>query len=269
MGKSLGQQFIIENRPGAESVLAAEYAARAEPDGYTLYFGSNEAFVANRVRLKSLPYDPDKDFTPVANVVDSASFVVAVRPEVPAKTFAELIAAAKANPGKLGIGVTIGQTDTLAQWINKIAGVDIQRVQYRQNPQAVQGILGDEIQVLLISLPSVEQFVTAENLRIVAVSGSRRFPGLPDTPTIAETYPGLIMESWFVLMAPAATPAHVVDLLNRSVEKVLKEPQVVDRINSFGFVTTTAMTSATLKDRIRDDVALWRKIASDINLEPR
>ncbi len=161
LSRLLGQQFFVENRPGGESVIGAELASQAPPDGYTLYLGTNDALVANRFRLKSLPYDPDKAFTPIANIVDSAPFVVVVHPDLPVKTFDELVSVAKARPDALSYGTTIGISDVLAQWINKTAGIDIHRIPYRQNPEAVRDFLSGRVQILLISLPSVEPFVQA------------------------------------------------------------------------------------------------------------
>ena len=135
LSRSLGQQFFVENRPGGESVIGAELASQAPPDGYTLYLGTNDALVANRFRLKSLPYDADRAFTPIANFVDSAPFVVVVHPDLPVKTFGQLVSVAKARPDALSYGTTIGISDVLAQWINKTAGIDIHRIPYRQNPE--------------------------------------------------------------------------------------------------------------------------------------
>jgi tripartite-type tricarboxylate transporter receptor subunit TctC len=269
LSKALGQQVFVENKPGGESVLGAVLAARASADGYTLYFGNNDALVSNRFRLKSLPYDPDNDFTPIANIVDSAPFAVAVHPDVPAKTFGELMEFARSNPGKLSYGTSIGISDTLAQWINKSANVDILRVPYRVNGQAVQDALSGRVQILLISLPSIEQFVQAGQLRMLAVSGAKRFYKLPDLPTIAETYPGLVIEGWFSLVGPAGIPAEIVQRLNREVDKIVKDREFVERLAQFGFSTSDAMTPHLLTMRVRTDTEHWRKIARDIEMKPQ
>ena len=269
LSKSLGQQFFVENRPGGESVIGAELASQAPADGYTLYLGTNDALVANRFRLKSLPYDPDKAFTPIANFVDSAPFVVVVHPDLRVKTFGELVSVAKARPDALSYGTTIGISDVLAQWINKTAGIDIHRIPYRQNPEAVRDFLSGRVQILLISLPSVEPFVQAGKARIVAVSSSKRFAGLPDTPTIAETYPGLIVEGWFALVGPAGIPTEVVRRLNPEVDKVLRDAEFLQRVRDFGFSTSDAMTPQALAERMREDVARWRRIAQEIGMQPQ
>jgi tripartite-type tricarboxylate transporter receptor subunit TctC len=269
LSKALGQQVFVENKPGGESVLGAVAVARAPADGYTLYFASNDALVSNRFRVKSIPYDPDNDLAPIANIVDSAAFAVAVHRDVPAKTFGELIEFARSNPGKLSYGTTIGLSDTLAQWINKSANVDIQRVPYRVNGQAVQDALTGRVQVLLISLPSIEQFVRSGQLRMLAVSGTKRFFKLPDIPTISETYPGLVIEGWFELMGPAGIPAEIVQRLNSEIDKIVKDPEFIERLAQFGFSTSDAMTPDLLRMRVRTETELWRKIAQEIDLKPQ
>jgi tripartite-type tricarboxylate transporter receptor subunit TctC len=269
LSKALGQQFFVENKPGGESVPGALAVARAPADGYTLYFAFNDALVSNRFRLKSLPYDPDNDLTPIANIVDSAPFAVAVHGDVPVKTFGELIEYARSNPGKLSYGATTGLSDTLGQWINESANVDIQRVPYRVNGQAVQDALSGRVQVLLISLPSIEQFVRSGQLRMLAVSGPKRFFKLPDIPTIAETYPGLVIEGWFELMGPAGIPAEIVQRLNSEIDKIVKDLEFIERLAQFGFSTSDAMTPDLLRMRVRTETELWRKIAQDIDMKPQ
>ncbi len=225
--------------------------------------------MANRFRLKSLPYDPDKAFTPIANIVDSAPFVVVVHPDLPVRTFAELVNVAKTGRDALSYGTTIGISDVLAQWINKTAGIDIRRVPYRQNSEAVQDFLSGRVQVLLISLPSVAPFVQSGKARIVAVSSSKRFSGLSDTPTIAETYPRLVVEGWFALVGPAGVPAEVVRRLNPEVDKVLKDPEFLRRLQDFGFSTSDAMTPQAMVERMQEDVARWQRISREIGLHPQ
>lgn len=266
LSRSFRQQFYIENRPGGEEMIGAEVAARATPDGYSLYLGSNDVMVANRFRLKPSSFHPDAAFVAIANIVDSAPFVVAVNPDVPARSLPELIGLAKAHRARLSYGYTTGISDILGRWINKTAGVDLQPVPYRQNPQAVQNLLAGQIQVLLISWPSVEALVKAGKLRVLAVSSTRRFASLPEVPTIAETYPGLIIEGWFALYGPTGIPPLVAQRLNPAVDKALKDPEVARRIRAYGFTTSGAMSRQWVNANMQADIARWRRIATDIGL---
>ncbi len=268
LSKALGQSFLVDNRAGGQGLIGAELVAKSPPDGYTLYMASQDIYARNLFVFKTLPYDPDRDFIPVANVVDSTPFVLAVHPELPVKSYPELIAYAKARPGKLSMGITIGASEALARWINVRAGTDILLVPYKVNPQAAQAAVAGDIEALIISLPSIDAFVKAGKLRIIAVSSSKRFPQLPSTPTIAETHPGVVMEGRFILMAPAGTPAPILERVNREVDRMLKDPEVVQRIRAFGFSSSDAMTSRTLARSIREARETWRTIAADIKLQP-
>jgi tripartite-type tricarboxylate transporter receptor subunit TctC len=268
LSKALGQSFLVDNRAGGQGLIGAEMAAKAAPDGYTLYMASQDVHAANLYRFKSLPYDPDRDFVPVANVVDSAPFVVAVHPDVPVKSYPELVAYAKARPGKLSIGMTIGASEALARWMNVTAGTEIVPVPYKVNPQAAQDAVAGQIQVLIISLPSIGSFVKAGKLRVIAVSSSKRFASLPDTPTLAEAYPGLVVEGRWMLVAPAKTPRPIIDRLNREVDLILKDAELVQRIRSFGFSSSDAMNAKALQEAIRSSRETWRRIAQDIKLQP-
>ena len=267
LSKALGQSFFVDNRAGGQGLIGAELVAKSPPDGYTLYMASQDVYARNLFVFKSLPYDPDRDFIPVANVVDSTPFVLAVHPDVPVKSYPELISFARARPGKLSMGITIGASEALARWINVKAGTDILLVPYKVNPQAAQAAVAGDIQALIISLPSIEAFVKAGKLRIIAVSSSKRFPQLPAMPTIAETNPGVVMEGRFILMAPAGTPAPIVERVNREIDRMLKDPEVVQRIRSFGFSSSDAMTPKTLTGSIREARETWKRIAADIGLQ--
>src|SRR5262249_31679754 len=139
----------------------------------------------------------------------------------------------------------------------------------RQNPQAVQDLLSGQLQMLLISWPSVEQFVRAGKMRVLAVSSTNRFPSLPDIPTIAEIYPGLIVEGWFKLYGPAGVPSIVAQRLNPIVDQILKDPEVLRRIESYGFFTSGAMTPEWCVANVQEDIVRWRRIAKDVGLEPQ
>ena len=268
LGRSLGQAVIIENRTGGNAIIGAEAAAKSAPDGYTFYLSSQETHAMNLFLFKSLPYDPDRDFMPVANIVDSAPFVVVVHRDVPARTYPEFIAYAQ-KTGRASMGVGVGMAETLAQWMNVVTGVNVEPIRYKAAPQAGQDAAGGQVTAAIVSLPSVAPLVKEGRLRIIAVSSSSRFPPLPDVPRLTDSYPGLVMEGWIFLVAPSGTPASIVQRMNSEVDSALKEPAVIERLNSFGFSTMGAMTPPVMLEKIKDMRATWKKIAQDIKLEPQ
>lgn len=158
-------------------------------------------------------------------------------------------------------------SDILAQWINKEAGIDIALARYKENRQAVQDALAGRTQVLVMSYPSIRPFVDAGKLRVLAVSSGKRFPGLDDVPAITEIYPGVVVGGWWALVAPKGTPEDIIGRVNREMDKILKEAAFVEKIHSFGFTTSDAMTPAQLVQRTRADVALWARVSKEIELK--
>jgi tripartite-type tricarboxylate transporter receptor subunit TctC len=268
LSRALGQPFAIENRPGGQSVIGADIAAKAKPDGYTYYLATDSSMVMNRFLLKSLPYDPERDFVYVANIVDSAPFAVALHESVPAASLPQLVSHAKSRPRELSIGITINNADILAQWINKAAGIDMTIVRYKENRQAVADAVAGRLQVLLISYPSIDSFVKQGRLRLVGVSSPKRFPGLDDVPALSEHYPGMVIGAWWAFVAPAGTPQAAVQRMNREVDAILKDPAMAEKIRGYGFSTSDAMTPATLAERARSGADLWRKLTTLLELKP-
>ena len=210
VSRTLGQQMFVENMPGASGIVGAGAAARAPNDGYTFFFANASGLTSNMFMIKSLPYDPTRDYTPVAMVCDSGPFVVAVHPDLPVKTLAELIVYAKAQPGKLsyavdassGFGVVAGKL------MNKRAAMEMVEVPYRATAQMLQDAATGTIQLMISSVAASDAFVKAGKLRRIAISSERRFPGMEDLPTIGETLPGFVVDGWFAVVAPAGTGIH-------------------------------------------------------------
>jgi len=266
LGNSLGQSFLIVNRTGGNAIVGAEAAAKAAPDGYTYYVSSPETHAMNVFQFKSLPYDPDRDFTAVANI-GSAPFVVAVHPDVPAKTYPEFIAYAK-KTGRASMGVGVGMSDVLAQWMNVVTGTHVLPVRYKSAPLAGQDAAGGQVTAAIVSLGSIAPLVKAGKLRIIAVTSSGRFPPLPDMPRLADAYPDLIMEGWIFLVAPTGTPPSIVQRMNSEINTALTEPKMVERMMSgYGFSTREVMTPEVLQERIKEMRVTWQKIAHDIKME--
>jgi tripartite-type tricarboxylate transporter receptor subunit TctC len=229
MGKALGQQFVVENRPGAANLVGTQAVARAAPDGYTFLFATSAALVTNPYTFKKLPYDPIKDFVPVAMVARS-NHVLLVNPDVKAKSLSELIALEKSAPGSLSMAVDGARniSGLIAQSINKL-------VPYNTTTNAVQDSVTGRIQVTIQSASVAEPFIASNSLRPLAVAGNSRMPSLPDVPAISETLNSVDLQGWFMFMAPAGTPPEIVQKLSAEVARAISSPEVQERAPTLGF----------------------------------
>jgi tripartite-type tricarboxylate transporter receptor subunit TctC len=271
VSRALGQQVVVENMPGASGIVGAQAAARATNDGYTLFFANASGLTSNMFMIKSLPYDPTRDYASVAMVCDSGPFVVAVHPDVPAKSLAELIAYGKAQPGKLsyavdassGFGVVAGKL------LNKRSGMAMVEVPYRATAQMLQDASTGTVQLLISSVAASDAFVQAGKLRRIAISSEKRFPGMEDLPTIGETLPGFVVDGWFAVLAPAGTPAPIVARVNAAIVQFLQGAEVRQRILGFGLAASGASTPESTAEFIRKDQERWRNLAKKLGIEPQ
>jgi tripartite-type tricarboxylate transporter receptor subunit TctC len=266
---ALGQQVVVENRPGGGNIVGAQLAAHAAPDGYTLYFATAAALVTNPFTYKTLPYDPLKDFVPVSMIAKGPFFVLA-NPSVPVKDLAELAAFDKGNPGKLAFA-TDGPRNLsgmLAAWLNKLGGSNILQVPYATMPQGVQDTLAGRVQLVVLAVPSAAQHIANGTLRPLATSSAERLSNFPQVPTIAETFAGVEYIGWFMLVAPAGTPDDIVGRLNHEMDRILKNPEVSGKLASLGFFTTGADTPQALRAYLRAQFDLWSRLTRDIGLQP-
>jgi tripartite-type tricarboxylate transporter receptor subunit TctC len=269
LARSLGQQVIVDNRPGSGNIIAAQAAARSAPDGYNFFCATAATLVSNPHTFKSLPYDPARDFVPVGFIARNPFFVL-VNPGVPAKTLAELVAYDKANPGKLTFA-TDGLrnfTGMMAAWLNKVAGTSMLLVPYAGMPLGVQDTIAGRTQVTILAIPLAAPRIKAGELRPLAGSWAKRIPGFEDVPAIAETYPGFELVGWFLVLAPAGTPNEIIRSMNRAMDKVLKETDTVHKLNAMGFFTDGAETPEAVAEAIRADTAKWGRIVKDIGIQP-
>jgi tripartite-type tricarboxylate transporter receptor subunit TctC len=271
LARGLRQPIIVENQAGASGIPAHQNAARAAPDGYTLLFSTSSGLATNPVSFKSLPYDPVKDFAPIANVVDIGAQMLSVNTDLPVKSFPELIAYAKANPGKLtyAVDVTSGASPVAARLLNKRANLGLIEVPYRSAGQMVQDVASGIVPVLIASLAASNAMVQAGKLRYLAISSIKRFPILPDIPTMNETVPGVQMDGWFVLVAPAGTPAEIVQRVNHEMGIVLDRKDIQDRIIAFGLATTGAWTPERTVEFIAREQEKWRGLAQELGIQPQ
>jgi tripartite-type tricarboxylate transporter receptor subunit TctC len=236
MSKDLGQPVIVDNRAGAGGNIGAQAVARAAPDGYTLLMGTVGTHAINQSLYKKMSFDPIKDFAPLSRVALVPNLLVA-NPSQPFKNVKEMIAYAKANPGKVTFGSS-GNGSSIhlsGELFKHMAGVDMQHVAYRGSAPAVTDLLGGQIAVMFDNMPSAIGHVKSGKLRPLAVTTPKRSPALPDVPTIAEAgVPGYEATSWFGLLAPAKTPAAVVTKLNASILKALADPEVKKKLAEQG-----------------------------------
>jgi tripartite-type tricarboxylate transporter receptor subunit TctC len=270
VSRVLGQQIYVENMPGASGIIGAQAAARAAPDGYTFFFANASTFTSNVFMLKSIPYDPARDFTAVAMVSNRGPFVVSVNPELPVKSLQELIAYGKAQPGKLSYGVdaTSGYGVVVGRLLNKRGAIGMVEVPYRTTGQLLQEAAAGTTQVMISSFAAVVGFAKAGRVRRIAISSAQRFPGADDLPTIGETLPGFEIDGWLVVVAPAGTPADMVARLNREIDRFLQQPDVQQRLNGLGLAISGANTPETTAKFIRGEQTQWRSFAQELDLRP-
>jgi tripartite-type tricarboxylate transporter receptor subunit TctC len=267
--EKLKQSVIVENKPGAGSSIGNDYVAKAKPDGYTLLVSSSGGLTTNPVLMKNLPYDPAKDFEPIA-LLGSFPLVVTVSAQLPVKTFADLVKFSKTTKdGKVDNGTPTTSFVLVAETISAESGLKFNHVMYRGSGPVVAALLGGEIQVGVLDSPAVVTQVKAGKLRALAVTTGKRSAALPDVPTLAESgYAGYDTPIWTALMAPKGTPEPVLATLRTTVAEILKEKDTVDKMHALGLDPGNADADA-LAHRINADIARWAAVAKSANIQPQ
>ena len=269
VSRTLGQQMFVENMPGASGIVGAGAAARAPNDGYTFFFANASGLTSNMFMIKSLPYDPTRDYTPVAMVCDSGPFVVAVHPDLPVKTLAELIAYAKAQPGKLSYGhAGVGTSQHLgAELFKYMAHVDIAAVPYRGTTALMPDLLAGRITMSFANIVNVLPLAREGKLRALAITSIKRSALAPDLPTMAESgFPGFEAVPWFGLLAPSGTPKDVLDKLYGETVKTLAMPEVRKKFDELG-LEPVGNTPAEFAAVIRKETPEWAKVIKDAGIK--
>ena len=271
IGNGLGQPVVVENMPGASGIVAHQTVARATPDGYTLLFTNTSGSSINPVSFKTLPYDPERDFAAVAMVCSLGPQMLSVNADVPVRSIPEFFADAKANRGKLAIAFdnTAGAAAFAAKLLNRRADLGLVEVPYRASAQMTQDAASGVVQVLMSSIAAANPMVDAGKLRPLGVTSGSRFPTLPDLPAVSEFAPGVVMNGWFAVVAPAATPSLVVARLNGEIGEYLKGPEIQQRLHALGLATEGGGTPGSTAQFIRDDQERWRALAKELDVQPQ
>ena len=267
LSRALGVQVVVENRPGAANVIATQAAAKAAPDGTTLFFAPSLALAVNPHTFKTLPYDAVRDFVHIAMIGKAAFFVVA-HPDVPVRSLPDLIALDKAKPDQLNVAVDGPKNSSgmLAAWLNKRAGLGVKLVSYSTIQQGIQDTVAGRVQLAVIAGLVAKPLIDQGVLRPLAVSSGQRIAGSPNVPTIAETLPGIEFIGWFILSAPAGTPPEIVTRLNREMETIMRSPDLVKRLPELGFYSDGAGTPESTTEFVRKQREEWAVIVREIGL---
>ena len=269
LSQLVGQQVVVDNRPGAGTVIGTELVTRAAPDGYTLLFATGGGTFLTPIMLSKVPFDPVKDLMPVAMLVMSPQVLVA-HPSVPANTVPELVALAKAKPGVLNFAsVGTGTSPHLGgELLQSLAGIKLVHVPYKGTAPAMTDLIAGQVQLMFTSMPTVLAHVKSGKLKLLGTGGKKRSAVIPDTPTIADSVPGFELVTWYSVFAPAKTPQAIVTRLNAEIGKVLADPESRDKLAAQGLEPTT-MTPDELGRYSKEELARWAKVIKAAGIKPQ
>ncbi len=261
LARKLGQPFIVENRPGAGTVIAANAVAKANPDGYTLLVGTSTPLAINATLHRHLSYDPVKDFVPLA-LIAKVPFVLVVNPDLPVKSVADLIAYAKEHPNKLSYGTSgPGSPHHLYMELFKsMTGTELVHVPYKGSVPALQDVMAGNIPVMFVDLAPSLNLIKVGKIRALGVSSSVRIPELSDVPPVGDAVKGFEAVAWQMLAAPAATPADAVEKLHTALKQLEQQPEIEQKIRNLGTIPVITPPVSEMKDFIKTEVARWGEV---------
>jgi tripartite-type tricarboxylate transporter receptor subunit TctC len=268
LARSWGHSVVVENRPGGQNVIGTQAAARSAPDGYHFFYATTAAMVTNGFTFKTLPFDLEKDFIPVA-LFGRSPFVLAAQPSIGIQSLADLIARAKAQPEKLTIATEGPKTFSgmLADTVAAMAGIRLTHVPYNKAPEAIQDVLGGRIDLICLPDAALSAYIANNQIKPLAVSTAQRVPNLPQVPSLSDTFPGFEYAGWNGLFAPANTPTDVVTRVNRDIQALLRQPEVVQRLAALGSIADSGMGTAAFATFMKAERERWAGIVKSIGIK--
>lgn len=267
LGERLKQPVLIDNRAGANAQIAAQFVAKAKPDGYTLFMTTNTSHSANPSLVLNLKYDPIKDFTPVARVGE-LPFALVVGKNDPAKTLKEWIAQAKAQPGKFSYATPNSTSLVASETIKRIAGLDVVAIPYKSSPQALTDLIGGSVQMYVVDLGSGMGMINAGSVRVLGVTTKEPLKSMPDAVPIVKEVPGFDLTSWNGIFGPAGMPRPVVDKLNQELQEVLADKGVQKSLSQLGFETWPTKTPEEFTHYVAEQLAHWGALVKQAGIRP-
>ena len=266
LSSALGQPFVVDNKPGAGGSIAAMEVIRSAPDGYTLLFSSNSVISSNVALLKNIPYDPNKDFSPVASIGDNM-LVLMVKENFPAKNIQEFVSYAKQRHGKISAGFGSSSSQVSIAILNKLAGLDVLAVPYKGIPLAVNDVLGGTLDFTFVDIGNAMAQSKGGRMRALGVTSAKRNALVPDWPALSESLSGFDITAWFAIVGPAGLPREVVDKLNQTTNRILTLPEMKEKLATLG-ITPLPMQPDQLKAHIGNEITKWTKIVKEANIQP-
>ena len=265
LSKGLGQPVIVDNKPGAQSIIAAEYVAKQPADGYTIFMGPSGPMTINPATYSKLPYDPVRDFTPIS-MICSFPLLLVVDPKLPVKSVKELIDYAKANPGKSNYASSAGIFQVASEMFKQRTGTNIEMITYKSSGESAQAVISGQVMMTLIDPPPVSGPLKSGTVRGLAVTSPQRHPSWPELPTLKEAGVDMEVPVWTAFFAPAKTPPAIVARLQKEVARVVQTPEVKERFAAMG-LDPVGGSSEALAKQVAADIQKWTAVARAANIK--
>jgi len=265
MQETWGQSVVIDNRPGAASIIAAEHVAKSAPDGYTLLVNATGGMSVNPVLYAKLPYDSLKDFVPIS-MVGSFPLVLIVNPSVPANSVPELVAYARANPGKLNYSSGSTAFQVATEMFKQMTGTDVRHIPYKGSAASITAVIAGDVQMTIVDTPPLVPQIKAGKVRALGVTSAKRSGAMPEVPTVAESVPGYEMVLWIGMFAPAGTPREIAAKLNAEVVRIVKLPDIRQKLDGMG-VNPLGNTPEQVSEWIRREIAKYGPVVKAGNIK--